>query len=294
MRLNKPLNLLRLIFLTAGLLLAPSISAINLPRANPVPGGIAIVPVKEVSTTSPQVHFNDRRVMVAPNDKQPSQWLAIVGIPLDTKPGKQHLQVKGENGSHQVSFKIKKKSYKSQYITIKNKRKVDPTKKDMERILKEKKIIGESLRNWSDVEEVQMRFLAPVQGRLSSPFGLRRFFNKQPRKPHSGLDIAAPTGTPILAPSSGTVITTGNYFFNGYSVFLDHGNGLVSMFCHMSRIDVKPGQSVNQGESIGAVGKSGRATGPHLHWSVSLNDARVDPKLFFDDFKKQLKTKKRR
>lgn len=292
MRLNKPLNLLRLIVLTAGLLLAPSILAINLPRANPVPGGIAIVPVKEVSSTAPQVHFNDRRVMVAPNDKQPNQWLAVVGIPLDIKPGKQYLQVKGKNGSHRVNFRIKKKSYKSQYITIKNKRKVDPTKKDMVRILKEKKVIGDSLRNWTDVEEVQMRFLVPVQGRLSSPFGLRRFFNKQPRKPHSGLDIAAPTGTPIVAPSSGTVITTGNYFFNGYSIFLDHGNGLISMFCHMSRIDVKPGQSVNQGESIGAVGKSGRATGPHLHWSVSLNDARVDPKLFFDDIRKQLKKRR--
>lgn len=292
MLLNKPLNLLRLIVLSVGLLLAPSILAINLPRANPVPGGIAIVPVKEVSSTAPQVHFNDRRVMVAPNDKQPNQWLAVVGIPLDIKPGKQYLQVKGKNGSHRVNFRIKKKSYKSQYITIKNKRKVDPTKKDMVRILKEKKVIGDSLRNWTDVEEVQMRFLVPVQGRLSSPFGLRRFFNKQPRKPHSGLDIAAPTGTPIVAPSSGTVITTGNYFFNGYSIFLDHGNGLISMFCHMSRIDVKPGQSVNQGESIGAVGKSGRATGPHLHWSVSLNDARVDPKLFFDDIRKQLKKRR--
>lgn len=286
--------MLRLIILTIGLLLAPSIAATDLPKANPVPGGIAIVPLKEVSSTPPQVYFNDRRVMVAPNDKQPNRWLAVVGISLDIKAGKRHLQVKGENGSHRVSFRIKKKSYKSQYITIKNKRKVDPTKKDMARILKEKKIIGDSLRNWTDVEEAQMRFLVPVQGRLSSPFGLRRFFNKQPRKPHSGLDIAAPAGTPILAPSGGTVITTGGYFFNGNTVFLDHGNGLISMFCHMARIDVKPGQSVNQGELIGAVGKSGRATGPHLHWSVSLNDARVDPKLFFDDIRKQLKAKKRR
>jgi murein DD-endopeptidase MepM/ murein hydrolase activator NlpD len=126
----------------------------------------------------------------------------------------------------------------------------------------------------------------PVDGgRLSSPFGLRRFFNGQERNPHSGLDFAVPAGTPIKAPAAGTVVLVGDYFFNGKTVFLDHGQGFVSMFCHMSAIDVKVGDEVPRGGVVGKVGATGRATGPHLHWNVSLNDARVDPAIFIGAFK---------
>jgi len=265
--------------------------AAALPKNNPVPGGIAVIPLGINSSSVPMVTYRDKRVMVAPDNKGDNQWLAVVGIPLAAKPGKHELQVESNPKSQKVTFTVKKKKYKSQYITLKNKRKVNPNKEDLERIGKEKKVIVASLKTWRETPEVNTKFVLPVKGRLSSPFGLRRFFNKQPRKPHSGIDIAAAEGTPIVSPADGVIVNIGEYFFNGNSIFIDHGQGLVTMYCHMSKINVKEGQQVKQGEIIGAVGKSGRVTGPHLHWAVSLNDARVDPGLFFENLEKLAKNK---
>lgn len=289
-------SFISLILLITSVCYSSALWSTTLPRHNPVPGGIAIVPLPIASKTPPKVFFQDKRVMVAPNgDSDPENpWLAVTGIPLAAEVGQQELAVKSESGDSKVSFTIKDKKYQAQHITIKNKRKVNPYKKDLERIGKEKKQITAALAHWTESDQFPGLFQIPVKGRLSSPFGLRRYFNKQPRKPHSGIDIAAPEGTPIVAPMAATVINVGDYFFNGNTVFLDHGNGLVTMYCHMSKISVKEGQNVSQGEAIGAVGKTGRVTGPHLHWGVSLNDARIDPSLFFDDINKYVTTKKRK
>jgi murein DD-endopeptidase MepM/ murein hydrolase activator NlpD len=130
---------------------------------------------------------------------------------------------------------------------------------------------------YSDPVSSPLPFLQPVAGPLSSSFGRRRVLNGEPRSPHSGLDIAANTGTPIQAPAAGVVTLTGDFYFNGNTVFVDHGHGLISMMCHLSRIDVTEDQTVSRGDILGLVGATGRVTGPHLHWSVSMNGNRVDP-----------------
>lgn len=250
----------------------------SLPQANPVPGGIAIVPLAVDGETAPHVSFNGERTMVL---RENGRWHAVVGLPLTLAAGEHQLALDGRpEASRTLAFTVVPKEYAAQYITLKDKRMVEPGPKELARIEREVKIIQRAFHNWSEIPDPPLTFDLPARGRLSSPFGLRRFFNNQPRQPHSGLDIAAATGTPIVAPAPGTVVEVGNYFFNGKTVFLDHGQGLVTMYNHLSRISVKKGQRVERGKKIGEIGSTGRVTGPHLHWTVSLNNARVDPSLF--------------
>ncbi len=254
-----------------------------LPHTAAVPGGVVVLNVGPASGPAPEVHYRKKRVMVVKNN---DHWQAVVGISLTAKTGKHQVRVKGQSAP--LPFQVNARQYPEQYLTIKSKRKVNPNKTDIKRIRGERGRINAALRHWEPQAEIDTRFSLPLKGRFSSPFGLRRFFNKQPRKPHSGIDIAAPKGTPIRAPAAGKVIERGEFFFNGKSVFIEHGQGLVTLYAHMSRIDVEPGQHVARGEVIGAVGQTGRATGPHLHWGVSLNNAQVNPALFFDDLKSLL------
>ena len=245
--------------------------------AIPVPGGIAVITLP-ADTLPTSARFGEKKILVTKNN---DRHIAIIGLSLETKPGRHFVTATDRQGNTlNIGFEVADKHYEEQHITIKDKRKVTPEKRDMQRITRESKQINSALRHWSDTQDVVLEFQKPVSGPTSSPYGLRRFFNEQPRKPHSGLDIAAATGTPIQAPAPGTVLDTGDFFFNGNTVLLDHGQGLVTMYCHMSKIGVKPGQTVNTGDSLGEVGMTGRVTGPHLHWGVSLNDARIDPLLF--------------
>ena len=132
-------------------------------------------------------------------------------------------------------------------------------------------------RHWRDADETDSNFRQPAEGRLSSHFGLRRFFNGEARAPHNGLDLAVPRGTPVAASAAGSVLGIDDYFFNGKTVFVDHGNGLITMVCHLDRIDVQVGEIVRSGQRLGLSGMTGRASGPHVHWSVVLNGVMVDP-----------------
>jgi len=269
------------LLLTFILLWPPLSSAAALPRSEPVPGGVAAIPLSVgESNPAPAAYYNGQRVLVL---RDQERWLALVGIPLSTKPGRQTLRVKSGAKTFTQRFTVQAKSYPSQHLTITDKRKVTPSREDLLRIERETGEINAALATWSDTPDVEMDFIPPAGGPLSSAFGLRRFFNGEARKPHSGLDFAAPLGAPVAAPAPGTVIRVGDYFFNGNTVFLSHGQGLVTLYSHLSRIDVRKGQHVQRGETLGAVGMSGRATGAHLHWGVSLNGALVDPALFLPE-----------
>lgn len=270
------MNTRRILFLL--LLVFAPVSIAALPQASLVPGGIAVLALDMDPAVTPQAYYYQRRVMLL---KDNGRWHAIVGIPLTAKTGQHHIQVSNPGRKKfNVYFTVNKKDYRTQRLSIKDKRKVEPTKKDLERIWAEKKRIVAALKFWREQPDVDLTMMPPVAGKMSSSFGLRRIFNGKPRKPHSGMDIAAPEGTPVHAPASGTVIELGDYFFNGKTVLVDHGQGLVTMYGHMSSIEVKKGQLLRRGDLLGKVGMTGRVTGPHLHWGVSLNNARVDPALF--------------
>ena len=245
--------------------------AVGLPEHDPVPGGIVLVPL----ATKSNVIFDGRLVMITESE---DGYIAVVGIPLSRSPGSFHL----DTTEGKIHFNVEKKQYEEQRLNIENKRKVNPYAQDMDRITRERAEIDAAFNNFRPVSRAETNFDLPTEGIVSSSFGLRRILNGQPRSPHSGLDIAAPKGNPIHSPATGIIVATGDYFFNGNTVMVDHGQGLITMYCHMSSISVEVGQAVEKGQYLGGVGKTGRVTGAHLHWSVSLNNARVNPGLFLN------------
>ena len=245
---------------------------------HPVPGGVAVIDLG-TAATAPRATYQGKPLLVIHEDGQ--RWIAIVGVPLSSKPGAEQIEL---DSGQRLSFQVGAKHYVEQRITIKNEQQVNPNAANLKRIERELAEQTRAYQQFSPRQPSNLLLDKPVNGPLSSPFGLRRFFNGEERNPHSGLDFAANRGTPVKAPAAGKVILIGDYFFNGKTVFVDHGQGLISMFCHLSQIGVKVGDELPRGGVLGKVGATGRATGPHLHWNVSLNDARVDPAIFIGAF----------
>ena len=235
-----------------------------------VPGGIYTWQAPGAATS---ITFNGKPVMRVGDT-------VIVGLPISMQPGTAvlHYQDAGKAQTH--SFEVVDKQYTEQHITIENQAMVDPPAETLKRIRAESVRQRELYNSFNPAIDLASGFALPLQGTTTSLFGHRRFFNGQPRNPHSGLDIAAPTGTPIRAAAPGRVTLADDLYFNGNTLFIDHGQGLITMYCHMSKLLVAAGDRVAQGQEIGLVGATGRVTGPHLHWSVSLNGNRVDPALF--------------
>lgn len=271
---------LRICFRISLLVLAlPHSAYASLPESGNVPGGVAIVALGSVSTGTdkPQTWLGDQPVLVTSDH---GQWYAVVGISLDTAPGSHELSVKVGGETKILHFVVNPKDYPEQRLILKDTSKIELSAADLARAEREIAAIKELKRHWRAEQDTDLAFILPAEGTLGGRFGVRRFFNGEPRAPHSGLDVAVASGTPIKASAQGKVLAVGDYFFNGKTVFVDHGNGLITMYCHLEQIDVQPGETVNKGQPLGLSGQTGRATGPHLHWSVVLNGVMVDPELF--------------
>lgn len=252
-----------------------------LPQASAVPGGVVLLDVGPLAANdgvAPVVTLDGQRTMVVQSG---DHWTAVVGLPLSLPaPGSADVRVTLRDGSERtIAVTVADKQYATQSLKVKPGQ-VDLSPADLARSSAERERILAALATFSAGAPATLVLQPPVPGRRSSSYGLRRVFNGQPRQPHTGMDIAAATGTPVVAPAAGRVLDTGDFFFNGNTILIDHGQGLVTMYCHLSAIGVQPGQQVSAGETIGKVGATGRVTGPHLHWGVTLNRTAVDPALF--------------
>jgi murein DD-endopeptidase MepM/ murein hydrolase activator NlpD len=258
----------------------PLLAHAAVPVSSSVPGGVAVVPLCSVSVCSaaPQAWMGEQPVLVTVDH---DVWYAVVGLALDTKPGAHELRVQLGSETGLQEFMVNKKVYPVQRITLKDRSKVELSPADLARAEREIATIKELKRHWRAAQDTDLGFMLPAEGELGGRFGVHRYFNGEPRAPHAGLDVAVKSGTPIKSSAQGQVLATGDFFFNGKTVFVDHGNGLITMYCHLDQIDVQTGETVSKGQQLGLSGMTGRASGPHLHWSVVLNGAMVDPELFF-------------
>ncbi len=267
----------RLLVLAVLLMLSCIQHAYGMPAHTPRPGGVAVIDAGPADNSRPVAIFNGRKALVAEVD---GRWRAIVGIPLEHEPGAATVRLQSAGGAERtVSFEIHAHAYPEQRLTVSRKY-VEPDPAELERIARERKVLDAAISAWSDPAPPVLGLHPPVDGARSSSFGLRRFFNDQPRSPHKGMDIAAGLGTGIRAPAAGTVIADGEFFFNGNTVVIDHGQGFVTMYCHLDSIGVATGQELEPGALLGTVGATGRVTGAHLHFAVYLNGTAVDPALF--------------
>ncbi len=262
----------RLVVLVGGFAATVALAATEDSRR---PGGIVIEDVGPADVPAPAVEFGGRPVLTM---RDGERWKAVIGVPLGVEAGALHFDVDGNS----VSVTLIDHAYAEQRLTVKNRSYVTPDQAQLDRIGQERKIIDAALNAFRNVDVDGIALAAPVDGPRSSSFGLRRFFNEQPRSPHKGMDIAAASGTPIRAPRGGIVTATGDYFFNGNTVIVDHGQGYVTMYCHLSEIGVAEGQQVTTGDLLGTVGATGRVTGPHLHFGTYLNGTAVDPAILLE------------
>ncbi len=211
----------------------------------------------------------------------PGHWWGLVGLDLEVSPGEYILQLDAFQrgrpiGKREYVLKVEKKDFPTRRLTL-PKRFVNPPEESLERIRKESRKISALFGDFQAERQWEGPFHRPTEGAPSSSFGKRSILNGQARSPHSGTDFQAAKGTPVKAPNFGKVVLAADLYYSGNTIILDHGQGLYSYFAHLQDFKVGQDDLVAKGTVIGRVGATGRVTGPHLHWSVRLRKARVDP-----------------
>jgi len=225
-------------------------------------------------TPGSKVHFLKRNVRVG------ADGLFVIGFGRDFGPTADVVVTAADGSKKPHVLKIKKRQYKIQRIDGLPKKMVSPGSKALKRIRRDNKLIGAARRHDTPEAHFVRGFAWPVIGPISGVYGSQRVLNGQPRRPHFGVDVAMPTGTPVGAATSGTVVLAEkDLYFTGGTVIIDHGHGVTSLYMHLNSVTTRVGAIVAQGDKIGTIGKTGRATGAHLDWRINWFNQKIDPQL---------------
>lgn len=204
----------------------------------------------------------------------------VIGFDRDAKATAKLVEVGPDGARREHVLRIAPRRYDIQQVTGVPQRTVTPPPEQLERIRREAELVGQARATDSDLLAFVGPFRWPLVGRISGVYGSQRFYNGEPGRPHYGVDVAAPVGTPVVAPADAVVtLAHPDMFFSGGTLIMDHGYGVSSTFLHLSRVLVKEGDAVKAGQVVALVGATGRATGPHLDWRINWFNARIDPQL---------------
>ncbi len=249
--------------------------------ASLMPGGIVLARLHDQAEVRKVIVRFGQNSYELGSKEQGIEPLALIGLDLGLRPGNYDFEVVFLGKDHRTEtlrqeffilpreFPVKKLRVEAKYVT--------PPPEVQERIAWEAELLRTVYQIFTPQWLGEGRFILPHPGRMAPNFGERRFYNNLPRSTHSGVDISAPAGDPVMASNTGRVVLARDLYFSGKTVILDHGLGLFTVYCHFSRIKVSRGELVRKGDVIGLVGSTGRSTGPHLHWAVKIRDSRVDP-----------------
>ncbi|MEA2626226.1 MAG: hypothetical protein QOD06_2271 [Candidatus Binatota bacterium] len=256
--------------MTSWVLLLTLAAALTVEPAVVPVGGLARVAVEGAQ---PSGTFDGAPLAFFPSG---AAWIALVGIDLDRKPGRYQIRVTSGGSASQLDLVVRERPFPVERLTVPRKyTELDPA--TLRRVRREQRLLDSLWTRSGGRRLWRGEFVAPANGPAGSPFGLRRFFNGEPRSPHAGVDFRAPAGAAVLAANRGRVALAKSLFFTGNTIVLDHGLGLFTIYVHLSKMIVGEGAVVDKAAEIGKVGATGRATGPHLHFAVRVGEARVDP-----------------